>query len=118
MVYVGREHHRPGFVTKYLRVTVLLNLNTVPSSNRAVTVFVAAINWLDDHPFKDWFGAPVEVWQKHSMPHVRIHAFVPVTDIICRCAYVTAYAEIGLLSKIIFFDFSPASALIMSDPAV
>ena len=31
---------------------------------------------------------------------------------------MTAYAEIGLLSKIYFFDFSPASALIMSDPAV
>ena len=39
------------------------------------------------------------------------------TEIICGL-YVTAYAEIGLLSKIIFFDFSPASALIMSDPAV
>ena len=39
-------------------------------------------------------------------------------DLPVFCTYVTAYAEIGLLSKIFFFDFSPASALIMSDPAV
>ena len=88
LVYVGGRYQRPGFVTKYLRLTVLLNSNSEPSRNRSVTVFVAAINWLDEHPCKHWFGAPVEVWQKvshHSMPHI----FVPVPDIVCRCAFVS-----------------------------
>ena len=88
LVYVGRQYHRPGFVAKYLRVTVLLKSNTAPSSNKTVAVFIAAINWLDEHPYRDWFGAPVQVWQKvthHSMPHT----FVLVTDIVCRCAYVS-----------------------------
>ena len=88
LVYVGKQYHRPGFVTKYLKITVMLHSNTTPSTNRAVAVYVAAINWLDKHPYKHWFGAPVEVWQKtihHSMPHT----FVPVTDIVCRCAHVS-----------------------------
>ena len=88
LVYVGRQYHRPGFVARYLRVTVLLNSNAAPSGNRTVAVSFAAINWLDEHPYKDWFGAPVDVWQKvihHPVPHT----FVPVTDIVCRCAYVS-----------------------------
>lgn len=88
LVYVGGRYHRPGFVTKYLRLTVLLSSNSEPSKSKTVTIFVAAVNWLDEHPYKDWFGAPVEVWQKvshHSVPHT----FVPVADIVCRCAFVS-----------------------------
>ena len=83
LVYVGTGHrsggtNRPGFVRKYVKVTVLLNPPpTTPQSTQflssetespnlhphhRVTVYLAAVNWLDVHPCKDWFGAPVEVW--------------------------------------------------------
>lgn len=45
-----------------------------------VTVYLAAINWLDVHPYIDWFGAPVKVWQK-SICRLLPDAFVPVTDV-------------------------------------
>lgn len=91
LVYISRGYRRPGFVTNYLRCTVLLDSETAPpsSNNRAVTAFLAAINWLDEHPCKDWFGTPVEVWQK-VIQHSRPHTFIPVTDIVCRCAYVSS----------------------------
>ena len=71
LVYVGTGHrsggaNRPGFVRKYVKVTVLLNPPPAPpsqstqllpseieSSNihpRRVTVHLAAVNWLDVHP--------------------------------------------------------------------
>jgi len=80
LVHVSRQYHRPGFVAKYLRVTVLLKSNAATSSNKTVTVFIATINWLDEHSYRGWFGAPVEVWQKVTH-HSMLHTFVPVTDI-------------------------------------
>ena len=44
LVYVGKQYHRPGFVAKYLKITDMLHSNTTPSTNRAVALFVAAIN--------------------------------------------------------------------------
>ena len=108
LVYVGMGHrsgeaNRPGFVRNYVKVTVLLNLSpATPSQStqlpsemespnlppRRVTVHLAAVNWLDVHPCKDWFGTPVEVWQK-PIRHCQSDTFVPVTDIVCRCAHTT-----------------------------
>ena len=74
LVYVGTGHrsggaNRPGFVRKYVKVTVLLNPPPAPPSQstqllpseieppnlhpRRVTVHLAAVNWLDVHPCKD-----------------------------------------------------------------
>ena len=112
LVYVGTGHRssggttcsRPGFVRKYVKVVVLLNVpSTQPTqllpaetgpvspnchNPNCVAVYLAAVNWLDVHPYKDWFGAPVEVWQK-PIRHPQPDTFVPITNILCRCAYVT-----------------------------
>ena len=110
LVYVGTGHHssggtnRPGFVRKYVKVVVTLNSPPIPrspntqllpteaeSSNlhpNRITVYLATINWLDVHPYKDWFGAPVEVWQK-PICCLQSNTFLPLTDILCRCAYIT-----------------------------
>ena len=92
LVYVGTGHlsggtNGPGFVRKYVKVTVLLNPPPAPPSQstqllpfetespnlypRRVAVHLSAVNWLDAHPCKDWFGTPLEVWQKtirHCQP--------------------------------------------------
>lgn len=75
----------PAFARKYLKVAILL---TTPSGeSRSIVVHLVALNWLQPHPERNWFHSPVEVWSKH-IPDVAPEAFVPVTNIVCRCAYL------------------------------
>ena len=83
------ETIRPGFVIKYLKVNIVLNnpSQTTELSSGTSPIYLAAVHFLDEHPHKEWFGPPAEVWQK-VMSH-EVNAFIPIRDIICRCAYVT-----------------------------
>ena len=106
MVYVrtqvnSAEITRPGIVRSYLKTTVLLNDNMTGSSLstadsvdtshscNCVIVYLAVINWLDAHPSKDWFGSPIEIWQKMAPLTIlpELETVVPVVNIICRCAH-------------------------------
>ena len=48
---------------------------------------LALISWLSEHPYKDWFFHPVEVWCSISAS-VTSSSFIPISDIKCRCAYL------------------------------
>ena len=78
------ETTRPGFVIKYLKVNIVLNN---PSQTTELSSGTSPIYFLDEHPHKEWFGPPAKVWQK-VVSH-EVNAFIPIRDIICRCAYVT-----------------------------
>ena len=76
----------PGFVLCYLTLNLLLKDDEQCSTKHESVVF-AHILWLNRHEHKDWFGAHVEVWRKFSR-RVSHGSFIPVSDILCRCAYV------------------------------
>ena len=55
-------------------------------SSELCIVYFVAFHFLDEHPHKNCFDTPAEVWQKMHNPQVS--AFVPIRDIVCRCAYI------------------------------
>lgn len=71
----------PGFVVKFVKVMVNLK------HEETVDIYLAAINWLGEHPEKNWFVSPIEVWRKF-LPCSFPHTFIPVSYIKCRCAYI------------------------------
>ena len=72
-------------------MTALLKEET---NSRAVNVTLACINWLQPHQHKDWYGAPVEVWRVFN-PSPHTDAYIPITNVLCRCAYVTETVTFG-----------------------
>lgn len=76
----------PGVSFQFLKVTVILKDGT---DDRTVELCFCALDWLLEHPEKHWFHSPVEVWQKlHILPNAKPNTFIPVSNIVCRCAYL------------------------------
>ena len=95
LIYVKSDSDNiiaPAFVQKYIAVTTILKQGT------KISITLACIDWLQSHQHKDWYGAPVEV--RHNF-HLSIHphAYVPVTGILYRCAYITESVTFGLRSE-------------------
>ena len=89
MVYVKSDSSTcsPAFVQKYITVSTLLSIEN-NKCTKTISVTLACINWMLPHEHKNWYGAPVEVWrvfQSSRFPD----AYIPITDILCRCAHVT-----------------------------
>ena len=76
----------PGFVLQYLSVNVLLKDGNGATQQETIC-FAHIIIWLNEHEHKNWFGASIQVWRKFSQD-VGVRAFIPATDILCRCAHV------------------------------
>ena len=97
LVYVKTDSGAsvPAFVKKYITVTALLKEET---NSRAVNVTLACINWLQPHQHKDWYGAPVEVWRVFN-PSPHTDAYIPITNVLCRCAYVTETVTFGRVEE-------------------
>jgi len=75
----------PGFVMKYIVVDVFLRTNDIQTQQK---VYLASIHWLSEHEHRQWFSHPVEVWRVFS-PCVGSSCFIPVSNIVCRCAHLT-----------------------------
>ena len=84
---------RPGFVVKVMKVNVIVK-SSFQDRETSILVNVAAIHYLDEHPNKDRFGSPTEVWQK-AVNCSEINAYVTLRDIMCCCAYVTKQVRFG-----------------------
>lgn len=74
----------PGFVSKFVMSSILVKQED--DSNRQEKVFFAFVYWLLEHEHKSWFGNSIQVWQKFTPSTMSI---IPVTNILCRCAYIT-----------------------------
>ena len=77
----------PGFIKKFVKVNTILKFPDDVGEKGVVDIYLAAINWLHEHPKKSWFIPPVEVWRKFC-PCVQSDSFIPVTNIVCKCAYL------------------------------
>ena len=62
---------KPGFVRKYISVTVILQSDQTGVTQQQVKVFLASVNWLTQHEHKEFYGSTVEVWEK----------FIPCTGV-------------------------------------
>ena len=82
----------PCFIKKFVKVTIVLletteMLDTCNPQESTFDIYLAAINWLEEHPNKDYFSSPIEVWRKF-IPCSTPEDFIPVSCIVCRCAYI------------------------------
>ena len=87
MVYVtSSSNYKPAAVQRFLCVSVLLE----QAENAQVTVYLANINWLLEHNYKNFFGHPVEVWSRYiENSHLNSNiTYVAIACISTRCAYV------------------------------
>lgn len=87
----------PGFVMKYIVVDVILRFNGVQTQEK---VYLAIIHWLSEYEHRQWFCHPVEVWHVLS-PCVGSSCFIPVSNILCRCAHLTETSLAGYLRKML-----------------
>lgn len=81
----------PAFVRNYVTVTAMLQ---VESNTKLVEITLASVNWLLPHQYRYWFGVPIEVWQVYNLRHYP-DAYVPVTNLLCRCAHITEKVTFG-----------------------
>ena len=49
----------PVLLSKFIIVTVILNIDDV---QKKLKVLLAFVTWLSDHEHRHWFPQPVEVW--------------------------------------------------------
>lgn len=66
----------------------------VESNTKLVEITLASVNWLLPHQYRYWFGVPIEVWQVYNLRHYP-DAYVPVTNLLCRCAHITEKVTFG-----------------------
>ena len=66
-----------------------VSATVILKDNRSITLCLASINWLLEHENKNYFGGPVQVWRKYLCNTCTSYeAFIPVSKIISRCAYI------------------------------
>ena len=90
MVYVETfsADAKPAIIRNFVAVSVLLQTSEYPQPHKAV-VFLACVDWLLEHEEKNFFGSPVEVWQRYvCSPGITGNTYIPVVCIKCRCAHV------------------------------
>lgn len=77
--------------------------------NSRKCMWVAAVNWLMEHPCKEWFGYPTQVWttvvdvsSRDAVP------FIPVSDIKSRVAYSMSKVDFGnIIQQDLVYVVSP-----------
>ena len=84
----------PGFVSKYVVVDAFLKINGI---QRHQKIYLALINWLSEHEHRHWFPRPVEVWRVFSP--CAGSCFIPVSNILCRCAHLTEVIQFDRVMK-------------------
>lgn len=57
-----------------------------------VRLWIAAVNWLMEHPCKLWYGHPLQVWTATKSPGISL---IPVIHILCRVVYVKCTRDFG-----------------------
>lgn len=81
-----RNDNGPCFIKKFVKVVIVLK-PTGDSQESTFDLYLVAINWLEEHPQKNWFHPPIEVW-RNFLPCSLTESFIPVSNITCRCAYI------------------------------
>lgn len=72
-------------------------------------MWVAAVNWLMEHPCKDWFGYPTQVWTTVAdVSSVDSTPFIPVSNIKSRVAYSRSKVDFGnVIQQDLVYVISP-----------
>ena len=95
MVYAKSKEHGsflPGISCKFLKINI--RLDTTNEGDEGMQIHLCGLNWLQEHPHKNWFHPPVEVWRR-ILPQnfMQPNHFVPTSSIACRCAYTSEFIK-------------------------
>lgn len=75
---------RPVNIHHYMKVNFTVN-------SSAASLIFAQVSWFFPHPDRNAFGKPVELWCSRQFEPSGIHSFVPINNIISRCAHGTKF---------------------------
>lgn len=67
---------------------------TAKNGSSVSTVWIVAIQTYMEHPYKPWFGSPVQVWTITPITPTSI-SFVPISAIKCRVVYSKSKVDFG-----------------------
>ena len=94
------KHSKPHFVLahcsreriKLAGILYFLDCVAITSDNRSVTLWAACIKWFMEHPCKEWYGHPVQVWTTTSSPGSFL---IPVKSISSHVVHVKHTRNFG-----------------------
>ena len=76
--------HRPVNIKYFVKISY-----TVCNSNSVHTMCFVVVAWFQPHPSRFEIGKPAQVWCKQLFESARLHSFLPIHDLCCRCVYST-----------------------------
>lgn len=78
-----KANERPVNIQYYLKATF-------HKPNEEIDpLFLAIVSWYFPHPGRSVIGKPAEVWCKNMFESFGVHSFLPLHNLICRCAHGT-----------------------------
>ena len=95
MIYAKSTEHGsflPGMSCKFLKINIILD--TPNDGDQGMQIYLCGLNWLQEHPHKNWFHPPVEVWRRIiPQSFMQPNHFVPTSCIACRCAHTLKFTR-------------------------
>ena len=76
---------RPVLVNHFVKITYMRNDPNEPTS--CSTDILARVSWFMQHPAKDHFGQPAEVWCNNIFESFGVHSYIPVTSLVTQCVH-------------------------------
>ena len=71
---------RPVLVNHFVKITYTLN-------NTSSTKVLARVSWFKQHPAKDHFGQPAEVWCDNMFETFGVHSYIPISSLVTQCVH-------------------------------
>ena len=87
LAHRGRERIELAEILYFLECVAI-----TPDTNRSITLWTACVKWYMEHPCKDWYGHPVQVWTTTSSPGSFL---IPVKSINSRVVHVKHTRNFG-----------------------
>ncbi len=88
------ERSQTGETIGLAEIQYFMECVAIPNNDhtQAVKLWIACVNWFQEHPCKVWYGNPVQVWTTVSTPGSFL---VPVRSIKSRLVYVKCTRDFG-----------------------
>lgn len=68
---------RPVLVNHFVKITYTTN-------NTSSTDLLARVSWFSQHPARDYFGQPAEIWCNEMFD---VHSYIPVSSLVTQCIH-------------------------------
>lgn len=79
----GESRRNPCFILNFVMCAVLFNSESEVTKD----IVLLKVLPLREHPQRNHYPKPVEVWEMPNTIHVHGYFYIPLSCLICRCAY-------------------------------